>query len=559
MASVACAILFAVLVLLGVMQYRWIAELRRAERRQLEVSLKATADQFADDFAGELLRVVTAFQVEYRSPSESLSRQLRDAHEQWVGSARDPKLIRDLLIVRVEESVLQAYRFDVKTGTLMPGNWPEVLDPLKPLKDYSHPPKGMTYAKSPIFLEAIPALAVPFLVTDPPPPKGKRRTEPPPPKDIPGWSVVQLDRDLIVGEMLPALFRSHFAVADPPPYRIAVASAALPHRIVYQSDAMSEEDLNAPDLVLDLVSKAGGELKTDGPQTTRILAIESPQWQLFVKHRLGSLDAAVEDLRRRNLGIGAAILLVLASSVILILLSASRVRNLGRVQLEFAAAISHELRTPLAVIQAASYNLQEGVIEDKAEVKRYAGLVRDAGRRLSKMVDQILVLAESRSVRRKIAMGPVNAVEVIDKALDSISATLPEGHLPLQKDIPPNLPLVKADALLLSHCIQNLITNAVKYGEISEEKPLQISAAPNREKGEVEIRVSDRGPGINHEDFPHIFKPFYRGKQSHLDPAGNGLGLAVVLQLMEMQLGTLSVQTGPYTGSTFVLHIAIAS
>jgi signal transduction histidine kinase len=136
---------------------------------------------------------------------------------------------------------------------------------------------------------------------------------------------------------------------------------------------------------------------------------------------------------------------------------------------------------------------------------------------------------------------------------------LPEGHLPVRKDIPPNLPLVKADALLLSHCIQNLITNAVKYGEISDEKPLKISVEANREKGEVEIRVSDRGPGINQKDLPHIFEPFYRGKQSELDPAGNGLGLAVVLQLMEMQFGTLSVQTGPYTGSTFVLHIAIAS
>jgi signal transduction histidine kinase len=554
MAFFACAILLVVLVALGVMQYRWIAELRAAERRQLEASLKATADQFADDFAAELLRVVTAFQVEYRSPSESVSKQLADAYEQWKGSAANPTLIRDILTVKSDENETQAYRFNTKTGALERISWPEVLDPLRHIVVPTREIR-VTHPTSPVFLEGIPALAVPFLVTET---AAKRKNHLTSQKDIPGWSVVQLDGRLIETQLLPALFQSHFAIEDPLTYRIAVASAARPHHVIYQSEPISEEDLNAPDLVLDLLPKVGTQLKTDGPHAVRIVAPETPRWQLFVKHRLGSLDAAVESLRRRDLAIAGGILLVLSASAILFLVSANRVRKLGQLQLELAAAISHELRTPVAVIQAASYNLEEGVIENPAQVRHYAHLLRDAGRRLTKIVDQILLLAEARSFRRKINLRPVDAGDAVDRALEQITVTLPGRQLPLEKSIPSDLPKISADPLLVGQCIQNLVTNALKYGEVSNHKPLKISVEADSQKREVQIRVSDQGPGINQLDFPHICEPFYRGKQSHLDPSGNGLGLALVLRLMELQLGSLSVQTSPYTGATFILHFAIA-
>jgi signal transduction histidine kinase len=222
---------------------------------------------------------------------------------------------------------------------------------------------------------------------------------------------------------------------------------------------------------------------------------------------------------------------------------------------EFAAAISHELRTPLSVIQAAAYNIEEGVVEDRIEIQRYARTVRDAGRRLSKMVDQILLLAEMQSWRRQNAMPSICVGDVIEKAIEGVPVN---GQYSIEKSLQPDLPMVAADSLLLRHCVQNLIVNALKYGEVNEEKPLKVSAEAHREEGQVFITVADRGPGINQSDLPHIFKPFYRGKYSDLDPAGNGLGLAVVQQLMERQLGSVTVETGPYSGCRFTLHIPIA-
>jgi hypothetical protein len=161
MASLSCAVLFLVLVSLAAVQYRWIAELREAERRQLELSLKTTASRFAQDFVSELLRVVTAFQLEYRSRVESLSDQLKDATEQWQGSATYPGLILELLIIRRDDADLKAYRFDPSSGSVNPIPWHDSLAPLK-IQLTAHGRSSATLksgsrATNPIFLEAGPA------------------------------------------------------------------------------------------------------------------------------------------------------------------------------------------------------------------------------------------------------------------------------------------------------------------------------------------------------------------------------------------------------------------
>src|SRR5262249_38693671 len=78
-----------------------------------------------------------------------------------------------------------------------------------------------------------------------------------------------------------------------------------------------------------------------------------PPWRLIIKHRAGSLDAAVTNVRRRNLFISFGILLLLAASMVMIFISTRRAQRLAKQQMEFVAGVSHELRTPLAVICSA--------------------------------------------------------------------------------------------------------------------------------------------------------------------------------------------------------------
>jgi signal transduction histidine kinase len=76
---------------------------------------------------------------------------------------------------------------------------------------------------------------------------------------------------------------------------------------------------------------------------------------------------------------------------------------------------------------------------------------------------------------------------------------------------------------------------------------------------EVEIHVSDCGPGISRKHLRHIFKPFYRAAGGASPEGGTGMGLALVERLMEGQGGRVSVRTGPQAGSSFVLHVPRAS
>ena len=133
--------------------------------------------------------------------------------------------------------------------------------------------------------------------------------------------------------------------------------------------------------------------------------VASPKWRLLIKHPAGSLEAAVESVRRRNLLVSTSILGVLGASMMLMAASMRRSQRLARQQMEFVAAVSHELRTPLAVVRAAGDNLADGVMHDEAQVRKYGELVRSEGRRLTEMVEQILEFAGIHSGQRTPTLG----------------------------------------------------------------------------------------------------------------------------------------------------------
>jgi signal transduction histidine kinase len=552
-AVTACVALLGVLAFLAFVQYGQVSELRQAELRQLSLSLRATAESFANDFTSELLRVATAFRIERESVADPLAGQLEEGYRQWLGSAMYPQLVRDIMVVRPDNGRMRVWRFQFSEGSgsgqLIEISWPQRLAPIKgSLSRYSQIPEltspESTRPRQAIFIEDAPALAIPFL-----PSRG----------DSPGWLLVDLNGDLIVQSLLPALFDSYFGPKEDSPYRFGIVSARPPQRVVYASDEFSVADVDAADIAVNLPAEdgTGGDQREPRLQSMQITASDSPQWRLVVKHKPGALDGAVDGMRWRNLAIGAFVLLALAVAGALAVVSAGRTRRLARMQMELAAAMSHELRTPLAVIRAAAYNLKEGVVADKDGVQRYAGLVQDAGRRLSNTVDQILLFAETQSDPTKIDKTRVDVGTVVDRAMEAASAASPRRPHYIERDIPDNLPEAVADPLALSHCIQNLIVNGLKYGNNGPDRPVRITA--EAKGAEVEIHVSDCGPGISRKHLRHIFKPFYRAAGGASPEGGTGMGLALVERLMEGQGGRVSVRTGPQAGSSFVLHVPRAS
>src|SRR6185437_9758188 len=154
------------------------------------------------------------------------------------------------------------------------------------------------------------------------------------------------------------------------------------------------------------------------------VTMASPRWRLLVQHPSGSLEAAVNSARRRNLIISSSILSMLGASIGLLVLSTRRAQELARQQMEFVAAVSHELRTPLAVIRSAGENLADGVVKDDTENHKYVVLIRSEGRRLTEMVEQILEFAGIQSGQRGFALRPVPVAPMLEDVVDSSRALI---------------------------------------------------------------------------------------------------------------------------------------
>jgi signal transduction histidine kinase len=287
---------------------------------------------------------------------------------------------------------------------------------------------------------------------------------------------------------------------------------------------------------------------------------EQSVWQVVAKHKSGSVEAAVSGLRRRNLMASFGVLIVLGVTMALILIASQRARRLARLQMDFVAGVSHELRTPLAVISSAAENIAHGVVEDKQQLVRYGNTIVKQSRQLTQLVEQVLQFAATQQAPRKENLGAVNLAEAIDTALEGTAATVAAAHFTVERQIEPGLPAASADFSGLVQSLQNLITNAVKYG--GEHHWLRVSASTIKEKGhasEVELTVEDRGIGIDKEEINHIFEPFYRSPavaQSGIH--GTGLGLPLTRKIVEAMGGRLTAQSELGKGSSFTIHLQVA-
>ncbi len=145
--------------------------------------------------------------------------------------------------------------------------------------------------------------------------------------------------------------------------------------------------------------------------------------------------------------------------------------------------------------------------------------------------------------------------EVVDAALAAAEPLIKEQGIRVERRIAGELPPVKADASALSQAVVNLIVNAVKYGGRGQWVGVSADREGSKPAG-VAITVSDRGPGIDEADFPHIFEPFYRGREAAVaGRGGSGLGLSLVRRIVETHGGRVTVESRPGRGSTFTVHL----
>ena len=277
--------------------------------------------------------------------------------------------------------------------------------------------------------------------------------------------------------------------------------------------------------------------------------IREPQsaWQVLLRHHGEPIPEFMAASRRRDLVFAMAVLILLAASVVVLAAAIRRAERLRRQQLEFVAGITHELHTPLAALASAGQNLADGVPVDTA---RYGGTIVKETRRLIDLVDQVLQFGgiEAGAPRRDEI---IDAHKMIDEAIAECRWLADERGVRIETN-GAEPPPIRGDRIAVTRAVQNLVANAIRHGGAGGWVGVRAGA----ENGFVVISVEDRGQGIAAADLPHLFEPFYRGRNAQT--RGSGLGLTIVDRVARSHGGSISVAKGRERGSEFILRLPSA-
>lgn len=554
-------LLVALSVTLGVLQYRWIGQVSVAESQQMRTGLQGSLNRLSIDFNSE----VTAACVALMPPAGEPDEANRDAaytaqYLHWRDSGHHSGMFRRIGVAAAGEAGISLKLIDLDSGAFHVVPWPPELQRLHErlaarASGERGPPGPFEEARG--MLIQVPRFLRP-----------SREGEGGPPRERPPmeWMIFDLDPVYVRTYLLPELLQHHLG-SGRSDYQVEVVNRENPADVIFRAATDhpigSRADASVPLFEVQFEQffrRAGmarmregrrGEGRMMPPMQGR--PPDRGRWILSVQHRSGSVEAMVAAVRRRNLAVTTSVLVLLLAAVAALVRFTQRAQNLARMQMDFVAGVSHELRTPLAVIRTAAHNLGRGVVADPKQVQRYGSLIRDESERLTNIVEQVLRFASARAGRTIGEREPVALDTLVDDVLASLSSVIAPSRCKVEKTIEPDLPPVSADPVALRHVLQNLLTNAAKYG--ADGGWIGISAISVENGAAVEFRVADRGAGIPAGEIDQIFDPFYRGKWA-LDNQihGTGLGLNLAKRIVDAHNGTITVTSEPGKGAVFVVR-----
>jgi signal transduction histidine kinase len=224
----------------------------------------------------------------------------------------------------------------------------------------------------------------------------------------------------------------------------------------------------------------------------------------------------------------------------------------NRAKDEFLAMLSHELRSPLGTILTWVTLLKEGRLDATRSRSGLEAIERSTHLQV-KLIGDLLDISSIISGKTRLEMGSVDLSAVASTAIEGIRAVAEAKQLTMTSRVAPEVPRIAGDAMRLLQVVQNLLSNAVKFTPSGG----RIDVTVRLVGGAVEIEVRDTGKGIVAEFLPHIFERFRQADASTTRVEGGlGLGLAIVLHLVEMHRGSVEARSdGVGRGATFVVRL----
>ena len=584
----------ALLLTVAILQYRWTSKITEASETRIGDNAESLMLDWHLDFYRQFSGICVALQVGPDSGEHDNWLAYRERYSRW--TREHPKMIQDLYIW--ETSQPHAPRL-LRVGTNQeplkmagpPDKLTQLLTRLQErsqnigealwaweLKESTHAARvtsllGMQ--SNPItgwqFDQSVPAIVHPIIhhSLDDKDDSVRQAVD---------WIVVVLDLDTIREEVLPDVTKKYTAHNE---YELTVGVGGSPDQLIYSSRKNSDFARRDADATMNIFgpppestegyfweafknrnSLTGLEWhKFSGPVWFPVFqyAPQQQPWTLILRKQNGSLLEAITTLRRRNLLTQALVLLLLIAGMTLVAVATHRAQRLARMEMEFVASVSHELRTPLSAILSAGENIADGFIDGKQALNRYGNIITAQATQLIDLVDQVLLFATSRDDSGRNRLHPVHLEDVLRSVRQNIAGLIQKTGCTIEQAVPETLPYVLGNGPALTRCLQNLVTNAIKYS--SPNCKIAIAAEVHDEGvavRELRVHVRDNGIGISASELKHIFEAFYRSpKVVSAQIHGTGLGLALSKAIAEAMGGTLSVESEVGKGSTFTLHLPI--
>lgn len=602
------------LTAVAILQYRWTTEAANAEEIRIGTQLESLMMKWHRDLYGEFSAICVAMQVGPDSGARDTWNDYLERYVEWNNALphellpnvyRNPDLVKEVYIWETNlKPHPQLLLLNVDTKKIVPSSVPPDMGPLLDrlqknsatlslaLRAWQLPGRspglqmqsnGAAEAGPSVtntttgwqFDQDIPALVHPILHHG----EGKLLNS----QSSVDWIVITLDVDVLKKRILPELSTRYFGGLDGLDYRVGIVATGSRPRTIYSSEAgFGIQDFAAADSLMSIF----GPTPEAQNANFRPLTVTSPglrglewhsflgplwfpvfeytsqpdPWILQLQRRADPLQVVISRVRQKNLTLSALVLLLLVASMAVLTVSGLSAQKFAKLQMNFVASISHELRTPLTVIFSAAENIKDGVVKEKAGLQHYGALIMNQTRILISDVDRILQFASIRSGRDRYNHRPLQVADILQRVRDDSMGLILEQSVVIEENIEAGLPRVSGDFIAVCSCLENLISNAAKYG--GADRRIRIRARLQEKESNrqaVSISVEDQGMGIRASELKQVFEPFFRspaamGAQIH----GAGLGLSLAKHLAEAMGGTLSVSSELGVGSIFTLSLRVA-
>ena len=235
----------------------------------------------------------------------------------------------------------------------------------------------------------------------------------------------------------------------------------------------------------------------------------------------------------------------------------SEARAAEQMRVDFVANASHELRTPLSTLIGYTETLRERTADlDGDTQERFLAIVHEEALRMQRVVEDLISLSRIEAEKFTTPTEAVDLEQLIEVSVEGARRIADERGSKLLTSIAAELPPVAADRVQILQVLDNLITNALRYGEPGT--PVTVKAVLENEM--VHLSVTDRGEGIAPEHLKRLTERFYRVDTSRSRSlGGTGLGLSIVKHIVERHRGRLTFESEVGKGTTVHVLLPVAA